>query len=108
MPIFDFTAKLLELKNVIIHDSQTSNTEVHVFFTLKRCSHYRLHCPTLTDNIHNYGPSIIEDLAFIGKKTLLHYSKRRYRCLSCKKHFYESFLYYLSTVVSQLDLPFGK
>jgi transposase len=27
----------------------------------------------------------------MGKKTLLHYKKRRYHCPSCKKHFYESF-----------------
>lgn len=35
MPNSDFTSKLLELEDVIISDLQTTNTEVHVFFSLK-------------------------------------------------------------------------
>ena len=35
MPISDFTSKLLELEDVIISDLKTTNTEVHVFFSLK-------------------------------------------------------------------------
>lgn len=68
MPISDFTAKLLELEDVIIKDISSSDTE-----------------------IHDYRTSIIKDIPFMGKKSFLHYSKRRYHCTCCGKHFYESF-----------------
>ena len=44
MPNTDFTTKLLELEDVIISDLQTTNTEVHVYFTLKRKVHVCPHC----------------------------------------------------------------
>jgi transposase len=91
MPTTDFTAKLLELKEVIINDLVSTNTEVHVHFSLKRRTHSCPSCQTLTDKVHDYRTSILKDLPFMGKKTLLHYKKRRYHCSSCKKHFYESF-----------------
>lgn len=91
MPISDFTAKLLELEDVIIKDLRSSNTEVHIFFTLKRRPHICPHCSTLTDQVHDYRSSTIKDLPIMGKKNILHYSKRRYHCPCCKKHFYERF-----------------
>ena len=91
MPNTDFTTKLLELEDVIISDLQTTNTEVHVYFTLKRKVHVCPHCGPHTDKIHDYRTSIIKDIPFMGKKTFLHYRKRRYHCPNCSKHFYESF-----------------
>ncbi len=91
MPISDFTAKLLELEDVFISDVSTTNTEVHVFFSLKRKTHSCPYCQCRTDKIHDYRTSVIKDLPFMGKFTFLHYRKRRYHCPSCGKHFYESF-----------------
>lgn len=91
MPISDFTSKLLELEDVIISDLKSSNTEVHVFFSLKRRPHKCPHCDSFTQKIHDYRTSILKDLPFMGKKTFLHYRKRRYHCPHCRKHFYESF-----------------
>ena len=91
MPISDFTSKLLELEDVIISDLKTTNTEVHVFFSLKRKAHSCPHCGSPTEKIHDYRTSILKDLPFMGKKTFLHYRKRRYHCPCCQKHFYESF-----------------
>ena len=91
MPISDFTAKLLELEDVFISDISTSNTQVHVFFSLKRKPHTCPHCHALTDKVHDYRTSVIKDLPFMGKHTFLHYRKRRYHCPSCQKHFYETF-----------------
>ena len=91
MPNSDFTSKLLELEDVIISDLQTTNTEVHVFFSLKRKSHSCPHCGSITESVHDYRPSILKDLPFMGKNTFLHYRKRRYHCSCCQKHFYESF-----------------
>lgn len=91
MPNSDFTSKLLELEDVIISDLQTTNTEVHVFFSLKRKSHSCPHCGSITESVHDYRTSILKDLPFMGKNTFLHYRKRRYHCSCCQKHFYESF-----------------
>lgn len=91
MPISDFTSKLLELEDVIISDLNTTDTEVHVFFSLNRKPHTCPHCGTITQQIHDYRTSLLKDLPFMGKKTFLHYRKRRYHCPNCHKHFYESF-----------------
>lgn len=91
MPISDFTAKLLELEDVIIKDISSSDTEIHVFFSLKRRPDTCPHCSSVTEQIHDYRTSIIKDIPFMGKKSFLHYSKRRYHCTCCGKHFYESF-----------------
>lgn len=91
MPTSDFTAKLLELEDIIISNLTTTNTEVHVYFSQKRKAHICPHCHALTDQIHDYRTSIIKDMPFMGKHTFLHYRKRRYHCPHCGKHFYETF-----------------
>ena len=91
MPTFDFTSKLLELEDVIINDVTTNNTEVHIFFSLKRKPHVCPHCSALTEQIHDYRTSIIKDTPIMGKFSFLHYKKRRYHCPCCNRHFYESF-----------------
>ena len=91
MHISDFTSKLLELEDVFISDVSVTNTEVHVFFSLKRKPHTCPHCQTLTDKVHDYRISVIKDLPLMGKRSFLHYRKRRYHCPTCGKHFYESF-----------------
>ena len=91
MPTNDFTAKLLEMEDAIIEDFSSSNTEIHIFFSLKRRPHACPHCHTATDKVHDYRPSIIKDSPWGGKLLFLHYKKRRYHCPCCGKHFYETF-----------------
>lgn len=91
MPTNDFTTKLLELEDVILHDVQSSNTELHIYFSLERKAHICPECHALTDRVHDYRTSILKDSPIMGKATFLHYKKRRYHCPFCGKHFYESF-----------------
>lgn len=91
MPTLDFTAKLLELEDVIVKDLNHTDTEVHIFFSLKRRAVPCPHCHALTDKVHDYRTSILKDCPILGKKTFLHYRKRRYHCPDCSKHFYEPF-----------------
>ena len=91
MPVSNFTAKLLEMEDAIIEDLHTTNSEVHIFFSLKRKPHTCPHCHTVTEKVHDYRLSILKDLPIMSKKTFLHYRKRRYHCPCCNKHFYESF-----------------
>ena len=80
MPTSNFTAKLLELEGIIISDFTSSNTEIHIHFSLPRKACTCPHCLGLTDKVHDYRISIIKDLPIMGKHTFLHYRKRRYHC----------------------------
>lgn len=91
MPTIDFIPKLFELEDMILEDLHSTSDELHLFFSLKRRPHVCPHCQTLTNQIHDYRTSIIKDVPVLGKKTFMHYRKRRYHCPSCSKHFYENF-----------------
>ncbi len=68
MPNNDFTTKLLELEDVILSDVQSSNTEIHVYFTMIQKTHKCPRCGNLTNHVHDYRTSIIKDIPFMGKK----------------------------------------
>ena len=91
MPVSDFISNIFECEDLILEDSKTINDEFHVYFSLKRKIHVCPDCHALTDKVHDYRPSIIKDLPIMGKRTFLHYRKRRYNCPCCGKHFYENF-----------------
>ena len=71
MPAFNFTAKLLELEDIIISDFTSSNTEIHIHFSLPRNVCTCPHCHRMTDKVHDYRTSIIKDLPIMGKHTFI-------------------------------------
>lgn len=91
MPTTDFTSKLLELEDAIITNLEQSNESVKIHFKLKRRDHVCPCCGAMTNKVHDYRISTIKDIPIQGKETLLIYSKRRYHCDSCNKHFNEHF-----------------
>lgn len=91
MPDNHFITKLLEIKDIIIENITNSYDENHIYFKLQRKPQSCPNCGTVTDKVHDYRTSIIKDLPFMGRKTLLHYKKRRYVCPCCNKRFYETF-----------------
>lgn len=95
----DYTAKLLDLVDVIITKVENFSEEVHVYLELPRIKHRCPACGALTDRVHDYRMQRIKDVP-LGRTTLLHLRKRRYRC-DCGKRFFEknTFLprYYRST-----------
>lgn len=91
MPNTNIISDLLEIKDISASKIENINNETHIYFTLKRRDHTCPHCGNITNKVHDYRTSIIKDSPISGKKTFLHYKKRRYHCDSCKKHFNESF-----------------
>ena len=83
----DYTAKLLNLEDVIITKVENISEEVHIYLELPRTKHRCPACGALTDRVHDYRMQIIKDIP-LGRTTLLHLRKRRYRCV-CGKRFFE-------------------
>ncbi len=93
MPNNDFISNILEMEDLIITNVESDNEEIHIYFRLERKDHVCPNCGAVTNKIHDYRSSIIKDAPIMGRKTFLHYSKRRYHCDCCGKHFKESFHY---------------
>lgn len=83
----NYTAKLLNLEDVIITDVKNISEEVHIFLQLPRKEHICPVCGAVTDRIHDYRIQTIKDIP-LARNTFLHLRKRRYRC-SCGKRFFE-------------------
>lgn len=91
MPNNDFISNILEIKDLIISNVESNSEEMHIYFKMERRDHVCPNCGAVTNKVHDYRPSIIKDAPIMGKNTFLHYSKRRYHCDCCGKHFYENF-----------------
>lgn len=108
----DYTAKLLNLEDVIITNVENISEEIHVYLELPRVKHRCPACGAFTDCVHDYRMQTIKDVPF-GRTTLLHLRKRRYRC-DCGKRFLEknTFLpkYYRSTsrLIAQIISAFRE
>ena len=98
----DYTAKVLNLEDVIITNVENISDVLHIYLELPRQKHRYPACGALTDRIHDYRMLTIKDIP-MGGETLLHLRKRRYRC-SCGKRFFEknSFLPRYYRIASRL------
>lgn len=83
----DYTAELLNLKDVIVTKVENIDAKLHIYIELPRCEHICPSCGSPTNRIHDYRDQIIKDIP-LGRATYLHLKKRRYRC-ACGKRFYE-------------------
>lgn len=83
----DYTAKVLDLEEVIIKDVKKGSEGLPVHIEMPRKEHICPCCGASTDRIHDYREQIVKDIPR-GQPVLLHLRKRRYRC-SCGKRFYE-------------------
>lgn len=108
----DYTAKLLNLEDVIITNIDNISDQLHVYIELPRRKHICPCCGAETDRVHDYRTQVIKDVP-LARDTFLHLRKRRYRC-NCGKRFFEknSFLprYYRVTtrLVAEIMFAFKK
>lgn len=112
MLMTDYTAKLLNLEDVIITNVETFSDQLHIYIELPRGEHVCPACGAITDRIHDYRMQTIKDIP-LARDTFLHLRKRRYRC-NCGKRFFEknAFLprYYrvTSRLVAEIIYAFKK
>ena len=83
----DYTAKLLDLEDVIITNVENISEELHIYIELPQKEHTCPACGSVTDRVHDYRMQTIKDVP-LARNTFLHLRKRRYRC-SCGKRFFE-------------------
>ena len=84
----DYTAKLLNLEDVIITNVEEISGQLHVHIELPRKEHSCPVCGAVTDRVHDYRTQVIKDIP-MARDTFLHLRKRRYRCDHCGKRFAE-------------------
>ena len=112
MLMTDYSAKLLNLEDVIITGVENTGDQLHIYIEIPRTPHICPACGGITDRIHDYRMQTIKDVP-LARDTFLHLRKRRYRC-SCGKRFFEknTFLprYYrvTSRLVSEIMFSFKK
>ena len=83
----DYTAKFLNLEDVIITNVENVLDQLHIYIELPRRKHICPCCGAETDCVHDYRWQKIKDVP-LARDTFLHLRKRRYRC-SCGKRFFE-------------------
>ena len=87
MLMTDYTAKLLNLEDVIITNVENIADQLHIHIELPRGKHICPVCGAVTDRVHDYRMQVIKDVP-MARDTFLHLRKRRYRC-DCGKRFFE-------------------
>jgi transposase len=80
---------LLELEDVEITGIETTPDANYLHLEVPLRNHVCPACGTLTHCIHDYREQKVLDLPFYAKCTFLIYRKRRYRCPTCGKRFFE-------------------
>lgn len=79
----DYTAKLLNLEDVIIANVENISDELHIYLELPRTKHRCPACGALTDRVHDYRMQAPP----LARNTFLRLRKRRYSC-ECGKRFF--------------------
>ena len=108
----DYTAKLLNLEDVIITKVENISNQLHIHIELPRRKHVCPCCGAVTDRVHDYRMQTVKDVP-LARDTFLHLRKRRYRC-DCGKRFFEknTFLprYYrvTSRLIAEIIFAFKK
>ena len=84
----DYTAKLLNLEDVIVTNVEEISGQLHVHIELPRKDHTCPICGAVTSRVHDYRVQVIKDIP-MARDTFLHLRKRRYACGNCGKRFAE-------------------
>lgn len=86
----DFTEKLLDLQGIKVTNIEKDEKTITVYAELERKMHRCPYCKEETDVIHDYRTQVIKDIPAFGKNVIIILRKRRYRCVHCRKRFFEN------------------
>ena len=67
MPNNDFISNILEIKDLIITNVESTSEEIHIYFKMERRDHVCPCCGTVTNKVHDYRPSIIKYAPIMGE-----------------------------------------
>ena len=85
-----YTEELLGLQEVKVTNIEEKEESKHISIEIPKKPHSCPCCGEQTDTIHDYRKQKIKDISAFGKAITIVYRKRRYRCNSCGKRFYEN------------------
>lgn len=87
---YDYTEKLLEIKDaILLNIENTSNSKI-IELKIKQQSVICPTCGNITSKVHDYRTQYVKDVPMLGFNTILKIHKRRYTCQACGKHFLEN------------------
>ena len=86
----DCISKLLDMEHLEIDNLEHSANQIILHVRMKQRVSECPACRTLTNQVHDYRLQKVKDCPIQGKKVIWFYRKRRYRCPSCEKRFYET------------------
>jgi len=86
---YDFTTKLLDIKEAIVKNYEITEKVVEVEYIYPVKPHECPDCGYVTSLVHDYRAQKVRDIPIQGKATILLYRKRRYKCAVCNKRFIE-------------------
>lgn len=89
MPLNNCIAKLLDMEDVEIENVEQNNEGIVLSLHLRVRPHVCPACGAITTSVQDYRMQKVKDLPIQGKPVIWNYRKRRYRCTSCGKRFYE-------------------
>lgn len=87
----DIITKLIDIQGVKVTDISESDENITICLYMQRRTHECPHCHDLTSKVHDYRTQRVKDISMREKPVILVYRKRRYKCNSCHKSFYEKF-----------------
>lgn len=67
MPNNDFISNILEIKDLIITNVESTPENICISFKLERRDHVCPNCGAITNKVHDYRKSIIKDTPILGK-----------------------------------------
>lgn len=85
----NYIKELLGFKDVLIKNIQDSEFSITITLETKLSSQICPCCGKSTTKVHDYRWQIVKDAPILFKNTYLKFHKRRYKCKSCGKQFYE-------------------
>jgi transposase len=86
----NYIKNLLNLEGVIIKKINNNKSSLDIFIELPKKIHICPYCHAETSLIHDYYTQTIKDMPFNSKPVNIIYRKRRYKCASCGKMFFEN------------------